>query len=808
MAKKKSKFWIFLIIFIIFLIILTVSIFWLRNRVPTGFLAESVKFIKYDDFSGVGQDYQVDYTNLLVVKDATKCQENTCNGNYKETDQYGCVIWDKTVSEKVSGCQGDCSSRCQGCTSGSRTVQWCGHSVGCYDWSCVGGWIPPTFDTYTNCYYSCGGASFIPHDLEMGVDSSEFTSLNENELILPDNVKMVYMYPKAVETIQINGVSKSIIIDGGQICYSRFGCREAFGHNVVTYKLFDYKDLDNSLLHYGKNTIVSNEQLELIIQYGKCRGTWESSCGSVYPVEIPKGRDTWWCPSSYDRVTTCDFEKWINIPSEGQASNTILNFVSRGKSTRSGLSTKDFKTYDLYLLYEGSASLSLVILEDNDLVKQKVINTYPISNMFTESRKHNLKIIHSSLDPTKLYVENDGFNITTLNIPELRNVDNSIHLQISPNIDWIGYRNFMSCQYTSDEVTIKQKFSKGSRIYIEDPLAFKYRVHKFCWNKEAQFIKIGVGSTSDINSEIYQKLIAGETLTVGDDTFNSDAWELFYITGRTGTEIPPCPIADQAWDVDLQECVIVGAPLISLSELEALKRRLQELEVSTEEKARLINELELTLTEQTEVLDSLNILIEEKAQIINQMKLTLAEQAAIISNLELSVEEQGQLITSLEINLQEKAFLVSQLEITNEEQAELIEAMELSFSDQAEIITALKGEIEDDATIISNLYTSLDDQANLITELEYTNEQLSNLIIEFNLTIDQQAELISNLKLSVEEEKELISLLHSEIEKQQELLKLIKEQIGIPILVWIIGILFIIVVFSVILIIASKKRRK
>jgi len=500
---------------------------------------EQEGYITYDDFTGI-DDYTVQYENIIVVKDAFTCIEG-CSGTQYDTDSNGCPLYSLSSIQKV--CDGGKIYQCNEYSHSEWNQQWCGQTFRCHNY--VG---CDQEDVMGTCKTYCGGSSTIPYDYEMGV-SSQFTTSNNNELILPDDTKMVYLYPKGIETMQINGVSKSITNVGSVICVKGECSALRYGRNSVTYQLFDYKNLDNSLLHYGTNTIISTEPMEFIIQHGKCRGTWSSSCGSTYPSEINKARDTWWCPSSSDTNTYCNFDKWINVPSTGKNSGSNLKFTSGGKSLLSGISTFDFKEFDIQVVYQGSTSVSLVVLENNDLIKQKVIKTYPITNLKTDNVVHILKMKHSAIYPSRIAIENDGFDLGTLDIPE-----DNIHIQIGANIHSISYKPQYGCVQSSQELLGVETFNAGTII---SKFSTRYAVTRFCY-EHLPIITKQSGST--IDKEIMPLLIQGGEYTVKSD----ETVTLFYVFYNDGSI--PMACTDEFYDIDNNRCTDLTGVVMFCSE--------------------------------------------------------------------------------------------------------------------------------------------------------------------------------------------------------------------------------------------------
>jgi hypothetical protein len=255
---------------------------------------------------------------------------------------------------------------------------------------------------------------------------------------------------------------------------------------------------------------------------------------------------------------------------------------------------------------------------------------------------------------------------------------------------------------------------------------------------------------------------------------------------------------------------------LDFEQLQELNKKINELNASVEEKARILNELNLKLDQQIQLvnwyegtleekiqyaaslqlnldeqiamvsqletnlagkmalINTLNLEVAEQAQALLTLQLTFDEQAIALSLLELEVAEQAQIINYLTSNLAEKTALLELLTSNNKEQAELMKAMMLSFAEEAGILNALNNLIEDDAEIIVNLGHSFEVTALLIKEMRLTNQEQAAIINHMNLSLQESAQLITLLRKTIEDDAEIISNLRLSIDEQAQLVAALK----------------------------------
>lgn len=86
------------------------------------------------------------------IVEFVSCKENTCNGDFKEKDEYGCDVW-RGITGKL-GCGSDHAYQCS-CNTAPETKQCGDRTVECRYSPCG---CPMIMQDFT-CYGTCGGAN-------------------------------------------------------------------------------------------------------------------------------------------------------------------------------------------------------------------------------------------------------------------------------------------------------------------------------------------------------------------------------------------------------------------------------------------------------------------------------------------------------------------------------------------------------------------------------------------------------------------------------------------------------------------------
>lgn len=249
-----------------------------------------------------------------------------------------------------------------------------------------------------------------------------------------------------------------------------------------------------------------------------------------------------------------------------------------------------------------------------------------------------------------------GFYATTSN-----KVDRDINLKIN-NPRWQYL--FEECVVRSGETLTYQTFDANVPFSVLTKPGVSLvgmegnkdlGIERFCLNKPA-IIYSAEGFTT--TSEVYQKLITGETVSYGKKI------GVYYIASNVGTTC-----SDGIYNVDLGTC---GGDIL-FEEFKALKEQLGTKEALIQNLSQQAKDLNKSLEDKQLTIYQLN------AQ-LNSMNLNNTELANLIDNLKMQNSDINSIVSGLNLNLQEKIDLINSLEsLTEQQKKDLIDKTSMQF---------------------------------------------------------------------------------------------------------------------------------
>lgn len=529
------------------------------------------------------------------------CKENTCNGKYKSTDEYGCDYWSYSLEHKFDDC-GDVGYQCVPYSRSSETITCeqlggvgdsinCQHLDGCIQYA-----------VYLTCTHTCGGAII--------------DVLNEGEGCYSDH-KVYYKGNLVYETGTINSPLRKNFREGIEVPDTSTADLHIDFHNSYLYFSSPY-DWQGGHASKGCSAVI-NEYLFNI-----------PSNSFIFNIDIPEKQliagenitaeinitNNW-------MDTSGRLDILVNIPykvfgEQKQTSDNLQRFidVKKGKNTfyfklpTEQVTNMIYVTPTFYLLLGGNKfkGVNFYCFEQGDTKEREISTCKYVSFGTLYGDKFSLDVIPSS------------------------EYNESIIISLEEKIRQLELTSSEQAKYIKDlDLTISQQAEiiKRMQSKVEEQATIINNM-ELTLSHQADLIdslNLGIDEQliiiNNLNTNLAQKIELVNQLEITNEE------QQFLINQMRGS------FAEQAGIIrELNLTIEDDAKLI------------KEYKLSLEGEAEIISELRLTIDEMAELINLLELSEKELVELVNELKLTNLEKEELINKLKLSIQEQQEIIDS------------------------------------------------------------------------------------------------------------------------------------------------------------------